>query len=1468
MALRVVNAFHNDHPPATLDSYVSSLPPAAFAKLLQALVSPPPQFSALTLLRALWCCRSHRVAVLTTTATAASLHNLAAARALITEAELLLAADARDATGSRTDRLRAVTAYASSLVRHATHEPCAYHAQLLVACARAAAQIPTRRAANVERRIMTRVVDVFASPDHPHAATALIAVLDSDIPLQPATSRTLARHVEGFIAAAEGLVLNDVPAIFRSVLNALAHTTSPDDRATWARIVCRMVSFASSHVFADVLLVLEVGVADHDWIAADILDVYEAALGQPSEPRTERRATRDTPRIARKRISAADVVFLFALLRSAVSERIRRRTFGALESIVRSEFVEFDLSRAASSSSSSVDKATDFARRTVLVGSLSMPGAESRCDVIVEVCEQLVWSLHRSSQDWGVKLLVEVFNRHPRARQHVLVCLFSALAEGSAPSHVHALFCQLLERLTAQDTAAVALRDHTSTLEYWLGYISTMACHVACRIVSALASVAVGIPMLCDSLVVLMRKMASSRACHSRSIAASGLVALLAQATVPDDVAIDVSDAVVVLMGSATIDLRAHVVSLLIGLLREVMADQKRRLWRIHSAVLARLQGLCGEAVVGIIEMCPLRLESCFELSCGELVVKDAVPTLVMYIVELRDTVPQADELFRSIVAYVCDSGRALRDACSAELTGEKSHIAELPSAKVELLLALCEILLSVQGLVDMHAVLRVYAIALVIRDSIPAKNRYSGVVDGGLFKSPGSGGGSGNSFGLSAVSAREAASVASVSGSAQFAKVVGALSCARCLSILERLEAGLLLHDKYAVMVVRTELFRLILARVSECDTNETSSLRRRIHAVASNAYIDTNPWKTLVPDARMGTVSDRRSCRREDIDMPDPDMPDFVTKDGGSFVGPALAEARSSTSDCDQPCADASEILAEPVEDEEHHSCGLEGVPECIAHAETRIAFEDKVRGDKDSERLRLSTRCLALRLLFVIVQPLFVTPDWLFLVRSAEDAGREEDTVLADARTSQSYEESETSKQRGGGKELTLLDNDLPSAAQSLCRLLRVLELEFDHSLSTELTLVYIELLTWFIDDARQFKSSVRSEMRRSIAASLWNLLKVYSIAQVRVLRPLLGLLLSSFDPVEAFQFVWELFSWLGSEAGMLDNEPEDQRVCVPDSDSDVAMEALVMDGVLPGAESAAGSVGVDNVQTPVDAQRGARHPNEDTDEAGHEAMGSIRDLSLNETNECGLTSVLCGISYLEASISTQLSKTSDFALHAGSWTHDALAAIRGITGAAVQLLHTQLPRSQDLAWPDVLRKRVISVVCGLYKVCGNSLRYLRSIQGIESLYDSASCRNASKAAAIIIESLLASAGSRAVISALAAGDSTTKVGYQGEMLELSIATTLSTKRHVTSVERAPFKVVFEAYTKVVKLQSLNKAEDGAKASITDEEPINAARLSKRRRVRSRNKVVDGWLREETGADNYVDLEEFVVGLDEEL
>lgn len=598
---------------------------------------------------------------------------------LLDELHLLLISDARDVTVSIKNRMKNISAMATTLLSDTlqTKNPTVA-IPLLIYLARACAAINTPTAYSVSRRIKSIV---YYTLSHPPSITtpAITALLNDPLANPPLVHQILEKYVSVCPP-------HELPLLLRAVLTNLTSATHLAD------VIVSILSRGPPG--GELLLALEIALVERRSLCQPVLAAFGRLINTKEDPK--------------RKVGGAVLAALLCFLRIGDDNTIQR-IYQLLEQLLYSQCVQLDLSAVGSSSQADSEVVTQ-AVWTEAIRSAALNGSSER---VVDFFESQMWKSKPKATQYAREMLYQIFVWCAQARVSILRATFAALTEKRTPPNVLVAFCMFLEQIVATPNSRYGLRHCKDILGNCLASLTIMYTDVACRIIGSMVTIFVSLPAFCDPLMVFLRKISSSRASKSLRLASAGLVALLQQSDVPDGLLAETCQLLSAVYQMCQRDDRSYVLQTLLK------ASES------HHTPFSHLHPLSEWIFVKLtaIQTHPFRFNfsKCFHLVAGQYVCTDPFPLILRYCAGLRREHTKVDTFFSALCSYLGEENGAIADVCSP---------ANSPVPVLERVKLLCQIMetcfaLELPKITEKH--MFIYAAGILIRDFLASKSTNEG---------------------------------------------------------------------------------------------------------------------------------------------------------------------------------------------------------------------------------------------------------------------------------------------------------------------------------------------------------------------------------------------------------------------------------------------------------------------------------------------------------------------------------------------------------------------------------------------------------------------------------------------------------------------------------------------------------------------------------------------------------------------
>lgn len=1424
LAQRVVTAFESDAGSRAASRLLTSLPSSQASALTSRLHTPPRNIPPPLFLRSLWSCSSLRPTLITSLCQIPQPHSTILT-SLLDEAALLLAADARDLSTSPTTRLRAISRIATVLA--AVPASCSAHPSLtlLAHCVRAASQTTASASSAVRTRLLR-----FLYTRLQHASTSSIPTLatilhGADLQLSSDETIQFAYLVHSLSSQ---IISSQRPLLLRAVLLALAHAH---------------ISAQPPLAAAALLLFAHADLADHPALLAA---VDAAALDAPVALSRLRSALATRVMIASssscgeddpdRRLCTSHIVLVLALLDTSLYDALRAILIGDV--ILTSTNIP-----GGSTDDPRTSALTMAARSSALSG--------GRAEAAVTFALSELWASRREIYEGATILLRTLSMTISGVRAVVVRELFAALAEPDIAQHVVHRLCFAFQALVEQRVGAIWW-DCARELEQAVQNVALLSKRVAVRIIPALVTVGLGLPTVRDAVMVLLRKLGAARGARSHMIAVAGLLTVLRVDGVPGVVFDETLDLLHILMDVADYSVRAFLVNglietvrgkpALIGRVRRLSEDVLRRLRFMDTTASSRM---LMEGVVGKELVAPLDFTRCFELEDGSYVIRMPVPQMIQYCAAISNKDNDAKAFFERYLAYLGDVKGALAHGC----TSNASKVPVLPRMRL-----LCS---QLQVVIALHAhelsvtVFLVYATCLVIRDHYEAKESAS-ADDGKSHDLPFT---SASSNMPERLTAREASS--SADGEEE---ILSALQAAvplcqsiQCLDRLDSLDCQGVLLD-----IVRSEILLELSFNRMQLVKDKKGEKERMMNILAISirkALVRTCPWILRLQ------------------------QPGVEESDVGANESTSSRETRNAMTE-----SHSTSVRQGDYGQGVNHASFLSSLALPNPEAEKALL---PVRVSKLKESVRISVRQSSFKLLMSILSEGAVTDVWQFLLSLAKDCLPPPSNLASVGSGNATPDTSQPAE-----------EDISVTVVHSIARLF---QMEFASSMSIDLTLSYISLFSFLVDQIGIQHPSAEV-VRKEVSSAMRELLRDFSIRHTKIIRHMVNLLLKAYNTTESLEFSAKVLDWLGNNESLLSSKFSTAKDEVYGQggftgfDEDIIEEGIRLD-IGEGVESDqekelevsanqtqerrrpnALTRGDDGDSRAVDNNTAAVHRS--SSRVGQDVVyDPVRSLCLNETPDNAMASVTCILGHVHGAVAKelrgfrQMMKEGRVQLFEGSCLQAVMNAMTSFVDS--EFVTTISPR--DLCWPVLLQRRLAGVLMTLMEI--TDLLFKLLLFGLDNLEGKRDLKVLADLSGEALSLLFEKDKSQVIFSSAAVADQASKRWSLQEKVENSAtAFILRFKSSHATVDGSIVKELKNPLTALEKQmkklpkpksrsQSLRSQGDDNDDVDEDNVLLRVSRPSKRQRVRSRNPVVDMFLREENDGDNYADLEDFIVPMDEE-
>lgn len=1436
----LADVFKSNHTAAVVEAHIRSLHPSAVQEIVSIFASPPRNSSTIQVLRALWCCAALRPSILHVFSSA-SFGMGGYEERLLDEVDLLLAGDARDGTKSAQIRVQTISMCATAVCRQANDQESLHAGPLLVCCARAAAQVRTKRGRSVERRILKYLLSCLKKPSNLRLKL-IVAILDSGMKMDMEDEISFLHALDSFVALR--CEDRELPAIFRATVTSLGRARKDRQISILGLIALNILRKTSLGSLSNVLDILGTMIMDSEVVCRRLVDAISCMV---------RSENKDAEFLCEQTRLGPSHISVMYFLASTSSQNVRELVSKLLQRIISDAEVTFDTSHLASSSSSTAG--SQFFRAFALLNNTKIPAVLANGETIATVFEGQVWSQRVGSQTWGARMLFEAFVLIPRSRGKILSAIFTALTNVDTPEAVIHAFCGLLEHICDNRKSALHLRDFGVQVQNLLNCVDYIPLRVDCEVVAALSRLSMTIPCLTNQMLLFLRKATGSRLLKLQRVACAGFLAVIEHSTVSEDTRLDACTTLGNIIEWSDSPVRAHLILLLIrfldrnpdhsGHIRSLSELVVRPLTVIvEKLVFRQLDPLAGVAGEQKGSQCIVDPSKSLEGPAVECLARDDLRLLLRLCDKLRSHDESIQTFLFKLTDYLGDVKQVAHDACTVR--DAQSSI----STRVAQLCTLYETMFCIDARRFSPSHVRAYAVCLLIRDSEISKAR-CGNSSPGILATPRS---HSEVEMFASISAREAVS-SELSGLYDTNN--------QCeMSLMDSVEALRVLscngvQDVFRGVVQR-EIMRLILAKLRGnvlmpvIDSSEENEFVQLLNCL-KQCFVATCPWR------------DVNYCRHHETR-------------GARLKTSEVAVSAADASRSHDKQSSSVQSACQCAELEQSTSDFLSTINLPIADVDNGVG---QLQVFKVTKSLPSSIRQFSLAILVEVLSKCEMKSAWSFLRAFMRDSLHPQKASTNHASLGRNQENEKHGEGNheihfSPGRNTVLAES--AEQTETVVALARIFCLEFEHSLSTALTMSYLDLFSCLLEAVEENRAVTR-RIREVICTTITEVFRDYSIRQSRILRGMMTLLLKSFEEKSGLEFCASLIRWLGSDAAIHRSETMrtgeiNGRIGVEDFDIDILEEAIVSDTQRDHDS---------HLNASCQQERGSDHSRPHSGTLCHEEDIRVRDgsahlsqipetdlvktLCLNEGEESAVWSISCVLGYFGHLVRRFLEihrrSTKDGFLEGNEY----MDVLTGIVNAIAELFRTPFvetpaPTKSRMLLP--IWKRLGDLMQDLLEIAEFQLRLimadLRKFQGLmESSFKLASLSRH------ILGLLFKDEKTKLVLSAPQLADQRSRIIFLQEKLDATATAFLLCTSHRTANPLEDLRLLLQA--RIRQIGTLTIAENGG-------EDINGgfhararfqSRPKKRQCVRSRNRYVDGWLREENGDDNFVDLEDFIVPVD---
>lgn len=1433
----VAHLLETECSPSAAQEKIASLKPEVLRNVLDTFSSQSRSTRSTELLRFLWLCPGLQPSILAVICCLNDCRDLSTQR-LFNEVEVLLGADARNGSKSPEARIQLISACATAVCLQSKRGATPAAISVLVFCAHAAAQIHTQRGHAVQNRIIRYILRLFENPTQLRLSP-VVAMLETDFPLGEFEDIAFMRVLDSFVSlrCEDG----DVPAVFLPVVSRLGRVTSARQITTLGLAALNLLSKVTPSSLSNALDVLYSINTNFQLIASRLVDSLSDLMNSQTK--------NQTLMCAKTKIGPAHISLVFSLLTSTGTRNTEEKIKIILEELAIPHSVPFDRSQIASSSATASEP--PFVSALRFIARKEIPAIWANGETIACVFEGQVWSSKTFVRDSGVRMLFEAFVIIPRSRKRILRAILTALTNAETPDSVCEAFSGLLERICEAREAALYARGFSGDLHALLDFADAIPMHVDCKVVAAIARLSVGNPQLSDRVISFLRKSSGSRLFKLQRIAAAGFLTLIEHDIVSDETRKEVTDAFGEVFALAETPLRAYLFHLM---LQYVDRHQTRsnRIQVIANLVEQYISNACMKC--SFCDRKSIHADQAktvgsrhahmiFGLCCGG----DDIALGMRLCQKLIAHCSSLARFYEEFGDYLRNAEKVLQDFYSA--SKQKGPTKD----KFTQLRELYQMRICLDPPRSRECYLSSFAICLVVRALDEAHNRGET-----SFNQKSKTADSIKRFAiLDSVSAREAAAIRLPP---VFEKdIADSLSLEDCITVLQ-----LTVRSSMAVFfrrVVFLEFFSVAVKKIRSSNSRyvlNAEELEKLVDLI-NKCYIATSPW-----------TKDR--SERQNAPCSENALADVEERLSSSLSSDKQTSFTTHPWDCKTCLEKVSSVLPNDTISE-----NLAGWNSAAVSAQL----------SKLTSSLRIAIRSSCLAVFIIMVQDSSKSRRFVLfqsIMREVEladtEATKSDSTHLSAESNNRTVSEPASSncnlrekeKEDLNGIDMACRSRDDGTGSSKEVCILRAAQalsqafcLEFQYSMSAALTLTYLDLFFWLRRESEEDSESEKG-VRKIIVSTMSGILHDFSIRHSTVLRRMVSLLMDSFDVSQGLEFATAVICGLRDEIVLDDRFGENiGTIRANDFDIDIIEEAIDLDTQLDeiGKESALPPNSYSmNHHSATNAPKSSLQ-----EKQGGWDQESIRKLCLGETEDNAITSILCMLEYLLRLVRKVLvprrrlkSKFRIPSQDDGVSLTSILNALRELLPAQfMQLSLVNVGKNVALLW-----KRLGEIIQNVTELAELELRSVpthlctqegekQPISGIADLLHD------------MLSLLFKEGYLKLILSSALVVEQRTRTVFLQEKLDASATAFVLCHENETCCRLQ--KILHVLQERVAQIGA-RKSGANETSDIADSVHIRAdfhSRPKKRPHVRSRNRYIDGWLAEENGDDNYVDLEDFIVPLD---
>lgn len=968
-------------------------------------------------------------------------------------------------------------------------------------------------------------------------------------------------------------------------------------------------------------------------------------------------------------------------------------------------------------------------------------------------------------------------------------------------------FCDLLERVCAW----TRIREVGEEITLLLDCVGSLEWVCAGRVVRAVVNASKGMPSLRERIWRFLRKNAGTRVSKTQYVVCSGLFAILRYEGREEEV----GEMLGQMCDRADVEVRRYFVKMTMNLANE-NTERIERILDVIDISLKPLRKIAREENRG---RSAFDFSKTFEKTRGGWLIRDDLPLLLMFCSRIAGFSIGEDGLFSRLTEYIeCVEG-ALYDTCIPDADKPPVHL------RIKQLCSVFEVM-SCANIARLSAEqISLYALALLMRDNVASTKSSSAVVATRDDDAAGVAYQNSELNPLALLTVEEACISKETGGrpkeDGEFLPPL--LNYLKALQTvvemnLEVLPAGL----------VQAELLNIIATRL------ENDFRRRRLTIsivnlyklldLAKQCFIKSCTWAVSEEENRKDMLTVVNNIRRDD---------------------PRSCEAQSRS--------------GQPISNKFRHLCSRM-VEEASLGEDVKRAIRLQ-QLEKVSESTPLTIRQLSLRVLLLLLAQNVIDTEWFRVFLFMEDV-----SVVRGVRA-----------HRANSVQKRTENSDCDRKLRTISAISQVLRLEFEHSLSIALTLSYLDLLSAVLGIVCE-NDGDEAAVRKVVLSSTTGLLREYSIRHLRVLRSMISIVLKAFEMKEALEFSADVVKWLGNESCLLNSvyaSKEGAYIGVHDFDIDILEEAIYNDLEREEDHEAESSNLAQDLngnieETPsqandgLDQERDIQTRLKPNIRDGQGSTNSVRSLCLNETTESALLSIDCILNYCTVHLRATLDRYRRSVKEGITTEPKDVAVISGVVNVLQEFLHTpfgEFKSSRVSRAPPSLGRKVGTLIQLLCEIAELQLKAaMKKLSNSSKDCDLQYLADTSRA---VLDLIFDNQTMARVHASMQDSDCSMRMTFLQEKLDSTATAFLLCIANQPVGYLTSFCDMLQRH-----VSEIGNREEHAEhePEISEESVKRRQRASKRQRIRSRNRDVDDWLRDESGDDDYADLEDFVVPLDE--